>query len=605
MKHTCIALYCALTLTLAASFSLLGCGGCADSRHVPAAPGTPPPVAAEDPASGRGEHAEDLRGIAVLPQEDTLSPEALGTYAFLVFTQALQAEDDSAMAAAAPLLVQTRLPANIWLEGCVWLVSRKSPHAVLVLEQALSVWPDDLSLNLLCAEALADQGQAQRGVQRMRDFLARHPDKTDARIELALLLVKIRQFDEAENLLNSVSGKQRTPLADYYHARALIGMDRKKEAIAHLQRAVKALPDFTEALAELAFLHEQTGNLKAAKAVYEKLLKLDFSPPDILLRLAHIALRMNQPEHALRLVRQGPNTTPFLLAATSMLMESRHYLQAESMLKEVESRSDAPDEVYLLLAELAYEQKRDLSQALAWLDKIPEAGKAAPRGALLRAHLLADAGKMTESLDHLRQASARQNATPELAEAEIRILASLKQMSQALDVARKAAERWPDSTETAFLLGSLLDETGDKKAAFAVMERLLVLKPDNHQALNYVGYTLAEENRDLDKALEFLLKADSLAPNQAYIVDSLAWAYFRLGRDDDALREIRRAVGLGGSPDPTIWEHYGEIAVRRGLVDEARRAYQKALELAPANAERLRQRLSELESAPRSAPPSR
>ena len=126
------------------------------------------------------------------------------------------------------------------------------------------------------------------------------------------------------------------------------------------------------------------------------------------------------------------------------------------------------------------------------------------------------------------------------------------------------------------------------------MEQLIALHPDNYQALNYVGYTLAEENRDLDRALSLLVKADKLAPGQSYIVDSLAWAYFKAGKMDDALREIRRAVKLDEHIDASIWEHYGDIAARAGLTDEARTAYQKAIELKPANAEALRQRLSHL-----------
>ena len=179
-------------------------------------------------------------------------------------------------------------------------------------------------------------------------------------MELALLLVKTKQYPEAEKLLNSVTGKQRTPLVDYYHARALIGMDRPNEAVAYLQRAIKDTPDFVEALAELAFIYEQKPDLKAARGVYEKLLKLNFSSQDVLLRLINISLRMGQPERALKYMQQGPDSTPFKLTVASMFMDSRHFLQAESLLKQIVAQGDAPHDVYLLLAELAYDQRRDL-----------------------------------------------------------------------------------------------------------------------------------------------------------------------------------------------------------------------------------------------------
>ena len=124
------------------------------------------------------------------------------------------------------------------------------------------------------------------------------------------------------------------------------------------------------------------------------------------------------------------------------------------------------------------------------------------------------------------------------------------------------------------------------------MDDILKKQPDTFQALNYVGYSLAEENRELDRALQLLTRADALAPDQSYIIDSLAWALFRAGKAEEALTKIRRAVSLEGPVDATIWEHYGDIARHLGHAAEARRAYQKALDLKPANADALRQRLA-------------
>lgn len=594
MKRNHVALLCALALAAATSFSLLGCGGCSGVRRQAAEKSDTPSAESAAPSATAKAQQHDLRGVSLRPVEAELSPNALNTYAFLVFAQAMNNEDDNALAAASPLLAKAHMPVNIWLEGGVWLLSRKSPHTAMVMEQALSVWPDDISLNLLYAEALMEKGSPELGVKLMREYLKKHPDSVDARMELALLLVKSKQYPEAEKLLNSVTGKQRTPLVDYYHARALIGMDRPNEAVAYLQRAVKDTPDFVEALAELAFIYEQKPDLKAARGIYEKLLKLNFSSQDVLLRLINISLRMGQPERALKYMQQGPDSTPFKLTVASMFMDSRHFLQAESLLKQIVAQGDAPHDVYLLLAELAYDQRRDLDMAFSWLDKIPASSKAAVRGVLLRTQLLAEAGRDADALAEVRRATGANPDSSELVEVEVRLLARQKQMKQALDVAQSAIKRWPNNAEMFFLLGSLQDETGDKKAAFKTMEKLLALHPDNYQALNYVGYTLAEEDRDLDRALTLLARANELAPNQSYIVDSLAWAYFKAGKIDDALKEIRRAVTLDEHTDASIWEHYGDIAARAGLKDEARTAYQKAMELKPDNAEALRQRLSHL-----------
>ncbi|WP_298032114.1 tetratricopeptide repeat protein [uncultured Desulfovibrio sp.] len=596
MKCKTIALLCALTLAATAPLSLLGCGGCAGNK--PQAGRTSDRAGEESVAGKKSVRARgkstSLQSLSVRPVESELSPEAQSTYAYLLYTRALLDEDEAALLQAASLLRMSPVPAKAWMEGGVWLMSRKSPNAVILLEQGLSVWPEDMSLNLLYAEALLEHGMPERGVELMRAYLQKHPDSLDARLELALLLVKGKQFTEAEKMLNSVTAEQRSPLVDYYHARALIGMERRNEGIPYLQKAIREMPDFVEALAELAFIYEQRGDLREARNVYEKLIRLNFSTQEVALRLVNISLRLKQPEKALQYMRLGPGTVPFKLTVASMFMDSRHYLQAENLLKQIVADDGAPGDVYLLLADLAYEQRRDLSMALSWLDKMPPTSKSSGRARLLRAQLLAEAGQNDNALKVVRQGRKDFAEIPGFQEFEIRLLARQKQMPDALKVAREAVKTWPDNTDLAFLLGSLLDETGDKKGAFMVMEDILTNHPDNYQALNYVGYTLAEENRDLERAVNLLVKANELSPDQAYIVDSLAWALFKSGRLEEALREIRRAVKLGNQVESSIWEHYGDIAQRMGLKDEARKAYQKALDLKPANAKTLRQRLSTL-----------
>lgn len=603
-----------------------------------------PDVAATVDAAARilkeAPRTKALPPIQVRPVERDLSPDALGLYAYLRAVRAILEEDEAALleaalvaaeastgstgssagpedaggkakagsttasdapaapraeatpTASAQILPDQIWPTQIWLDGGVWLMGRKSPNAVTYLEQALKAQPEDLSLNLLLAEALGEHGMAGRGAELMRAYLARHPGTLDARLELALLLVKEHEFNAAEKILTDIPAKERTPLVDYYHAKALAGMERKAEAIPLLRRSVRAMPDFVEALAELAFLLEQEGDLREARSTYEKLAKFQFSPQDVSLRLVNLSLRLKQPEKALQYINQGPDTIPFKLTAVTMLMDARHYLQAERLLKQLTTREGAPDDVYLLLADLAYEQRRDLNMALSWLDKIPAGSPIAVRARLLRVQLLAEAGKPDAALTLARESHKDFPRAAELRDVEIRLLARQKQMDAALAAARAAAAEWPDNTDLAFLLGSLLDENGKKQEALSVMEGILKKQPDNFQALNYVGYSLAEENRELDRALQLLTRADALAPDQSYIIDSLAWALFRAGKAEEALAKIRRAVSLEGPVDATIWEHYGDIARHLGHSAEARRAYQKALDLKPANADALRQRLA-------------
>lgn len=572
-------LLCAALVGGMAPFALLGCGGCANQNN----------------AASSG---HTVAGVETRPPATILSAEAQDTYAYLVLMQLmgngegeLREED---LREAIGLLKSSRVPSSAWLDGAVWLLGRRSDLVVPFLEDALTAHPDDLSLTMLYAETLADRKMTRKAIGIMQNYIARHPAEADAQVELALLLVKDGRFDEADALLNSLPEKARTPLVDYSHARALAGMGRKDEAIAKLQRALKEMPEFVEALAELAFLHEQRGEWKEARAVYERLAELNFSPEDVTLRLINISLQLNQPDKALKYMRNGPDTLAFRLTVARMFMDSRHYLQAESLLRQAADDPAAPPEVFLLLADLAYQQRRDVSQALGWLNRVPAEGSAAPRGALLRVQIIAESGKNEDALRLVQEGRRHYADMPEFYSLEARILVRLERKPEALAIIREGLKTWPADEDLSFLLGSLLDDMGDRDGALAAMETLLANHPRNAQALNYVGYSLAERGRDLDRAIRLLRQADSLSPNQSYIIDSLAWALYKAGQLPEALEQIRRAVRTGEVIDPAIWEHYGDIAAAMNLREEARAAYQKALEYKPANADALRQRLSTL-----------
>ncbi len=98
--------------------------------------------------------------------------------------------------------------------------------------------------------------------------------------------------------------------------------------------------------------------------------------------------------------------------------------------------------------------------------------------------------------------------------------------------------------------------------------KALELYPDQPQVLNYLGYSWVDRGENLDKALGMIKKAVELRPQDGYIVDSLGWAYYMLGRYDEAVVELEKAVKLRPE-DPTINDHMGDAYWRVGRLLEA------------------------------------
>jgi tetratricopeptide (TPR) repeat protein len=550
------------------SHALLGCGGCANREKT------------------AGKTPEIVWN---------LTPRAQLTYHYLALDLAMRGDDEAAV--LNELHALAALPESdprVFLEGSVWLLARKSPQALSVMEKSLTAHPGDLSLNLLWSEALLEHGRPEEALAHMRAYAAKHPEKAEANIELGILLVKLKRPEEAERVFSALPQKARNFIVEYYHARALLALARRDEALSRFEASVKFSPEFIEAWAELARLHEQDKNLPKARAAYEEMLRRSAGNPDVLLRLAAVSARMGDAKRALEYVRKGPDSPSFLLGAVSLFIENRQWDEAETLLNGLRASPDPPEELYFYLAGIAVEARNSPGEALRWIEEIRPGGAAYERAIPLKVQLLGNLGKNEEALAFLRRERERRADDPELLQLEIRMLASMREWDKALRLADEAARNLPDNRDMAFLHASLLDESGDKKAAFAAMEKIVQAEPDYYQALNYLGYTLADENRDLHRALEMLLRAVELAPGRAYIIDSLAWAQYRLGRFNAAWENIRKAVELGNSEDPTIWEHYGDIAAGLGNAPEARKGYGKALEFSPPNAESIRERLSKL-----------
>ncbi len=554
---------------------LLGCGGCASHEKV-----------AEKKTLNLQEVKKDTKW--------KLNANATATYMYLLYDQALRQNDTEVLIYSLSELSKYDPPVWVYIDAGIFYMDLDPTPIIPLIQKGLQSFPDNVSLNLLNAELLQKAGKNNEAIARIREFGNRHPQNTDAKLELALLLVNSGQHQEAENLLNNITGAERTALVEYYHAKALIGMKRAKEALPHLEKALLELPDFTEALIDLAFIYEQENNFAKARDIYENILEQQGQNQEILSRLIYYSLRLKEPQKALEYYQEGPMTIDLGATISSMLVEEKYYDLAEPILLKLIEIPNIAQELYFYLAAISYERDKDAQKTYDWLSHIKDDHADYIRALLLRLQLLLDLEKYEDALDLVQNAKEKNQDNKALFVAEVRILATLGDVEKALELSQKNMTKWSNDSEIAFLHASLLDQEGDKKAALAVMEDIIKKHPNHYQALNYIGYTLAEENRDLKRALEMLRKAVALSPQSDYILDSLAWALYKSKQLDEAWTIINQVIEIHTTNDPVVWEHYGDIANALDKKDEARAGYEKALELSPSNADSIRKRLADL-----------
>ncbi len=126
--------------------------------------------------------------------------------------------------------------------------------------------------------------------------------------------------------------------------------------------------------------------------------------------------------------------------------------------------------------------------------------------------------------------------------------------------------------------GVMLERTKQWPRAEADFLYALELQPDQPLVLNYLGYSWVEQGTNLERAMDLIERAVALRPTDGYIVDSLGWAFYRLGNFEKAVKHLERAVELRAD-DPIITDHLGDIYWKVGRQNEARFQWERSLVL--------------------------
>jgi tetratricopeptide (TPR) repeat protein len=208
----------------------------------------------------------------------------------------------------------------------------------------------------------------------------------------------------------------------------------------------------------------------------------------------------------------------------------------------------------------------------------------------LEATVLADSGKVDEGVTLIRNLLKGKTASAPSALSDdfsnyifISMLYNQgkrgKEAIEAANAAFNVAESDERKQIAKLNLATAQQQSGDFAAAETTLRDILKQTPGNPIALNNLGYFLLERNERFDEALKLIQQALKIYPTNASYLDSLGWAYFKLGKFDEAEKHLRNAARR--SPNSaTIYEHLGDVYQKQNKMDAARAAWQKALNLA-------------------------
>jgi tetratricopeptide (TPR) repeat protein len=164
------------------------------------------------------------------------------------------------------------------------------------------------------------------------------------------------------------------------------------------------------------------------------------------------------------------------------------------------------------------------------------------------------------------------------------LLRGRKQFAECGDVYSKGLATMPKPDKSAWTLfyfrGICYERSKQWPKAEADLKKALELFPDQPHVLNYLGYSWIDKGMNLDDGMRMITRAVEQRADDGYIVDSLGWAYYRIGKYEEAVKELDRAVELKPE-DPTINDHLGDAYWKVGRVVEARFQWAHARDLNP------------------------
>jgi tetratricopeptide (TPR) repeat protein len=150
---------------------------------------------------------------------------------------------------------------------------------------------------------------------------------------------------------------------------------------------------------------------------------------------------------------------------------------------------------------------------------------------------------------------------------------------EALELLNTGLNNYPNEADLLFARVLYHDSIQNREGSERDLRQIIQMQPEDSRALNHLGYMLADQSSRFDEALELLQRAIAIAPDDAAIIDSLAWVQYKLGQYEAALTNLRRA--FVAFPDHEVASHLGEVLWVMGRRDEALQVWEDALETTP------------------------
>jgi tetratricopeptide (TPR) repeat protein len=492
---------------------------------------------------------------------------------------------------------------------------RDALAAAAFYRAALKRDPKNVDLRDRAFLSLVVGGDVDQAVD-FADRIAR-TDKSDrvARLVLGVNGIKQKRYGPARrDLAQSVRGPITDLTATLLTAWSLYGAGDAKHAVAQIDKL--SGPDWYGIFKDLhaGMILDLAGDKKEAGKRFEHAYKLDPSALRVVEAYASWASRNQSPKDAEKILGDFDKVLPNHPLVAGEMEKLKHGEKLPALVQSAQSgaaealyglgaslgRRGGEDLglVYLQLAlylapnhPLALLSLADLYESLKKPELAIEAYERVPQNSPLHRNAAIQMAANLDSLDRASEAEKHLKALikerPKDLEAIValgNVLRSHKKFAECADVYGKGIDTIDEPIKANWVIfyfrGICYERSHQWPKAEADLKKALDLFPEQPHVLNYLGYSWIDQGTHLDEGMSMIKRAVKQRPDDGYIVDSLGWAYFKLGNYAEAVKQLERAIELKPE-DATINDHLGDAYWRVGRTLEARFQWAHARDLKP------------------------
>jgi tetratricopeptide (TPR) repeat protein len=467
----------------------------------------------------------------------------------------------------------------------VAVYAQKNEVALEAAQRWVDLAPRNLDARQTLAGELLRAGKRDAALKEL-DYILKSAEGEPAQRMWAVANLLSREQDRgaALGVMDKLIAQHgRTPEALLAYAMLAIRAEQMDKARVAMDQALDLAPSNDNvALAFIGVLQKQ-GDNKVAAEWLESALKRH--PQQHNLRLVYARLLADEKQYdrafeQFRMVEKAqPGNADARYALGLLELQRQNPARAKGYFKALSGSGEHADEARFYLGQIAEADKKS-AEARQWFEQVSD-GELRLEARLRVALMLASDGKVADAQKYLQQIEPRSQADQiRLVRAQGEILTDAGQLQAAMDVYDQALKDGYDP-ELLYSRAMLAEKMGKIDVLERDLRAILENDPENSQALNALGYTLADRTTRYDEAYALIKRALDLSPNDFYILDSMGWVLFKQGKLDESITHLKKARAL--RDDPEVAVHLVEVLMAKGDRQQAAAVIAESLKTNPGN----------------------